>query len=368
MKRIPNLLAAVFFCLSASVAAAQPIELDDALGRRVRIAKPVERVVVNFNFEEFTAVAGTEGWTKVVGMSRAPWEGWRPAIFNRYKAVIPSLADMPDIGNSDDGNLSVEKIIGLRPDVFLVSDWTFGSLKENVGKIEAAGIAVVVIDYNAQLLERHLASTRALGKVMGAEARAEELARLYETKYRDVMERVARGRGATKPKVYVELGQAGAETVGNSYMGTMWGKIFDLMGADNIANGRIATGWGPLNAEAVIAADPDAIFIAGSSWVNRPKAVKTGYEASEELTRQTLAPYAARPGYAGLKAVRNGNFNAIEHGLCRTLFDFVAMQFIGKRLYPAAFADIDPHAEFRTYHEKYLPVSYSGNWMAVLKP
>ena len=33
---------------------------------------PVKRVVVNFNFEEFTAVAGKEGWAKVVGISRAP--------------------------------------------------------------------------------------------------------------------------------------------------------------------------------------------------------------------------------------------------------------------------------------------------------
>jgi ABC-type Fe3+-hydroxamate transport system substrate-binding protein len=326
------------------------------------------RVIVNFNFEEFTAVAGVDGWKKVVGISRAPWEGWRPVIFNRYKAVIPNLADMPDIGNADDNNLSVEKIIGLKPDVFFVSDWTYKSLKENAAKIEAAGVPMVVIDYNAQLLERHLASTRALGKVMGQEKRAEELATLYESKYRDVMARVARANAATRPRVYVELGQAGADTVGNTYAGTMWGKILDLMGAENIANGKLPGPWGPLNAEAVIAANPDAIFIAGSSWVNKPKAVKTGYEATEELTRATLAPYAARPGWAELKAVKTGNFNAIEHGLCRTLYDFVAMEFLGKRLFPEAFKDVDPHASFKAYHEKYLPVTYAGNWMASLKP
>lgn len=363
-----TLLAALAAVTLSSASVAAPLEVTDALGRTVTINVPVTRVIVNFNFEEFTAVAGADGWKKVVGMSRAPWEGWRPVIFNRYKAVIPNLADMPDIGNSDDNNFSVEKVISLKPDVLLLAEWTFKSLKTGKDQIEAAGIPIVVIDYNAQELARHLASTRAIGKVMGQDARAEEIARYYEAKYNDVMARVAKANPATKPKVYFELGQAGAETIGNTYAGTMWGKIADLMGADNIANGKLPGPWAPLNAEAVIAANPDAIFIAGSSWVNRPKAVKTGYQASEADTRTSLAPYAARPGWADLKAMKTGNFNAIEHGLCRTLLDFVAMQVIGKQLYPEQFKDVDPAAEFKAYHEKYLPVSFAGNWWVTLKP
>src|SRR4051812_35209162 len=75
--------------------------ITDALGRKVEVKSPVARVVINFNFEEFTAVAGTEGWKQVVGISRTPWAGWRPAIFSRYSAVIPNLAEMPDIGHTD---------------------------------------------------------------------------------------------------------------------------------------------------------------------------------------------------------------------------------------------------------------------------
>lgn len=368
-RRAASITLAAFLCFGfTSLAAAAPTEVTDALGRKVKVELPVKRVVLNFNFEEFTAVAGVDAWKNVVGISRAPWEGWRPVIFYRYKAVIPNLADMPDIGNSDDNNLSVEKIISLKPDVFFVSEWTYNSLKGGAGQIEAAGIPIVVIDYNAQILERHLASTRAFGKVMGQEARAEELATLYEGKYKDVMARVAKAKVDKKPKVYVELGQAGADTIGNTYAGTMWGKIFDLMGAENIANGKIPGPWGPMNAEAVIAANPDVIFIAGSSWVNRPKAVKTGYEATKELTLTTLAPYAARPGWDTITAVKTGNFNAIEHGLCRTLFDFVAMEFIGQRLYPEQFKDVDPVGDFKAYHEKFLPVAFGGNWMATIKP
>jgi hypothetical protein len=37
-------------------------------------------------------------------------------------------------------------------------------------------------------------------------------------------------------------------------------------------------------------------------------------------------------------------------------------------LYPQAFLDVDPEVSFRTYHDKYLPVAYSGTWMLPLKP
>lgn len=343
------------------------IEVTDALGRKVSVVSPVKRVAVNFNFEEFTAVAGKEAWTKVVGISREPWAGWRPVIFKRYAAVIPNLEAMPDIGHSDDGTFSAEKIIALKPDVLFMSEWAFKSMITAREQIESAGIPIVVIDYNAQILDRHLASTRAMGKVMGTEARAEELAKLYEREYKDVLARIAKAGGKPK-KVYVELGQAGPETIGNSYSGTMWGKMLTTLGAVNLADGKLAGPWGPINAEAVLAEDPDMILMAGSSWVNKPKAVKTGYEATLELTRNSLLAYAQRPGWPGLRAVRNGELHAIEHGLCRTLYDFVAMQYIAKRLYPDAFKDVNPEASWRAYHEKYLPVSYAGVWMLPSKP
>jgi ABC-type Fe3+-hydroxamate transport system substrate-binding protein len=368
-------LAALCLCASAP-ALAEKTQVVDALGRTVTIETPVRRVAVNFNFEEFTAVAGKEGWAKVVGISRAPFAGWRPAIFSRYAAVIPNLQDMPDLGHTDDNTFSVEKVISLKPDVLFMSEWGWKALEANRPQLEAAGVPVVIIDYNAQLLDRHIASTRALGKVMGQEARAETLATLYESKYRDTMARVekakaeakAGAKNARKPVVYVELGQAGAETVGNSYSGTMWGKILTQLGAVNVADGKLPGPWGPINAEAVLADDPDFVFIAGSSWVGKPKAVRTGYDATLETTQASLAPYAQRPAWSGLKAVKTGEVHAVEHGLCRSLPDFVATRYIAKALYPQAFADVDPAKEWEEYHARFLPVAFAGTWFARARP
>jgi iron complex transport system substrate-binding protein len=367
-KSVLRRLLALWLCILTLCAWSATVEVTDALGRKVRVVSPVQRVALNFNFEEFTAVAGKDNWAKVVGISRAPWEGWRPAIFSRYAAVIPNLQAMPDIGHSDDGTFSAEKIIALKPDVLFIAEWTYKSLQTAREQIEAAGIPIVVIDYNAQLLERHLSSTRAIGKVMGTEARAEELVKLYEREYNGVLARIAKAGGPSHKKVYVELGQSGADTIGNSYSGTMWGKMLTTLGAVNVADGKLPGPWGQLNPEAVLADNPDLIFIAGSSWVNKPKAVKTGYDATPDITRKSLAPYAQRAGWANLNAVKNGEVHAIEHGLCRTLFDFVAMQYIAKRLYPEAFKDVDPEASFKAYHAKYLPVAYSGTWMLPLRP
>jgi ABC-type Fe3+-hydroxamate transport system substrate-binding protein len=360
--------AVAALCVALSPAFADKTEILDALGRKVVVETPVKRVAVNFNFEEFTAVAGKEGWAKVVGISRAPFAGWRPAIFQRYAAVIPNLQDMPDLGHTDDGTFSVEKVIALKPDVLLMSEWGWKAIESARPQLEAAGVPVVIVDYNAQLLERHLASTRALGKVMGQEARAEEIARFYETMQTDTLRRVAQASSAKKPVVYFELGQAGAETVGNSYSGTMWGKIVTQLGAVNLADGKLSGPWGPVAAEAVIAADPDAIFIAGSSWVGKPKAVKTGYDATLEATRATLTPYAERPAWSGLSAVKAGEVHAIEHGLCRSLPDFAATRYVAKALYPKAFADVDPAKELALYHASYLPVPFEGVWFARWRP
>ena len=360
-------LALPFLAALPRLARAAPV-ITDVLGRTITLKALPERIVLGFNFEEFTAVAGPAGWDRVVGMSKVLWAGWRPATFKRYAAPIPRLVDMPDIGNTEDGNFSVEKLLSLRPDLVILPEWAFTVLGETVAQLAALGIPVLVIDYNAQIPARHVASTLALGLATGNEERARTLADRYMAKLADIRRRAdAAGK---RRSVYVELGQGGAGTVGNTYWKSMWGRMLDLIGADNIAAGRLAGSgaWGPLNPEYVLAADPDAIFIAGSSWVGRPAAVLTGFDTDLATTRARLAPYAKRQGWDGLKAIRTGELHAIEHGLSRALFDFTAMAYIARALHPAEFADLDPVAELAEYHARFLPVAFEGTWMARLAP
>ena len=48
-----------------------------------------------------------------------------------------------------------------------------------------------------------------------------------------------------------------------------------------------------------------------------------------------------------------------------TLVSLVVQQF-AKWNYPEEFADVDPEATLRTYHEKFLPIAYSGTfWISL---
>ena len=351
---------------ASRAARAAPLTVTDALGRAVALKGPAERIVLGFNYEEFTAIAGPAGWDRVVGWSRTLWTGWRPASYRRYLVPIPRLANLPDVGNTDDNSFSLEKVLALRPDLVVLAEWSFSSLGDAVRQLEALGIPVLVIDYNAEIPARHVASTLALGQVTASEERACALAALYTGKLADIRRRAA--AAGTHPKIYVELGQGGAGVVGNSYWQGMWGRLVEMIGATNIAAGHIAKAWGPLSPEYVLAANPDAIFIAGSSWVNQPNAVLTGYNTPIATTRARLAPYAQREGWPGLAAIRQGELHAIEHGLCRALFDYTATYYLAKQVYPDQFADIDPVNELRRYHAQFLPVTFEGTWMARLAP
>jgi iron complex transport system substrate-binding protein len=355
--------------LAAFAAQAAPVQVTDAVGRTVTVDAPVERVVPVFNYEEFTAIAGKDAWNKVVAYNRKPWETYRHSIWRRYADAIPRLVDLPDVGHPEDNTFSVEKVLAVRPQVVLMPQWGYATHAAAIEQLAAVGIPTVVIDYNAQILERHIASTLAIGKVMGSDDRARDLVELYKREVADVQRRVASApQGDKRPTVYLEVAMEGPEVAGSTFTTTMWGRVLDMVGAENVAKGRLSAAQAPMNPEAVLAANPDVIFLAGSSWRNQPRSVRLGYEVDEAGARASLQPYLDRPGWRTLKAVQNRRVYAIQHGLARTLFDFTAMQMIAKQLYPAAFSDVDPIANLKAYHERWLPIAFGGVWMVVAEP
>ncbi|MEJ5081430.1 ABC transporter substrate-binding protein [Ochrobactrum sp. MYb379] len=334
------------------------IQTTDVKGRTVTIPKVPERVVLGFYYEDYLAIAGSRALDKVVGLSLSTWKDWRPNQFKAYEAALPKLSTIADIGNTEDGTFSIEKVIAAKPDLLILAAWSYDTLGDGIKQIEAAGIPIVTLDYNSQTVEKHVASTLALGKLMGTEDRAGQLADTYKNAMDDIHSRIEKQPKSNK-KVYVELAQNGPDTVGNSYGGTMWGALVTELGGTNIAKGQIGN-WGPLSPEYVIAQQPDLIFLAGSEWLNKPQAVTVGFGAKEDVLHERIGAYLKRAGWADLPAVANLNVHAIYHGGARTLSDFVYAQYIAKQLYPEAFKDVDPAQNLRDYYDKWLPVKADG--------
>ncbi|HWX46948.1 MAG TPA: hypothetical protein VNZ61_02695 [Roseomonas sp.] len=93
--------------------------ITDAIGRQVTLRAPAERIVLGFNFEEFTAVAGAEGWERVVGFNQKQWSVNCPITWERYRKAIPRLSGLTDIGDTETGTFSVERVLALRPDLLI---------------------------------------------------------------------------------------------------------------------------------------------------------------------------------------------------------------------------------------------------------
>lgn len=346
-------------------ARAAGITLTDAIGRTVTLRAPAERIVLTFHPEEFTAIAGAEGWRRVVGFNRRQWEVNRPSLWSRMTRAIPSLATIPDVGALGEGTFKVETVLAQRPDLLVVIAYDHKASAAAIAQVEAAGIPVLVLDYQAQETASHVAGTLALGAATGETARAQALADLYRDRMADIARRTA---GRPTPRAYFELGAGGPGVIGNSYNGAMWGRMVQAAGGANIAEGKLPGPWAPMAAEAVLAAQPEFIFLTGSSWARASGAIRTGYDADLETARARLRGYLARPGWADLPAVRRGEVHALDAGLARALWDFTAMQYVAKQMHPGAFADIDPVAELRDFHARYLPIAFEGEWMVRMAP
>ncbi len=356
LKHLKTAVVALTMMLSAPAFA--DITVTDVKGRDVKLPGPAQHVLLGFYYEDFIAVVGDGAMDKVAALSLAPWRDWRPKQFEAYLKAYPQIADLPDVGDTDTGNFSIEKAIAAKPDLAILPAWAYDALGEAVKQFDAAGIPYVVIDYNAQTLEKHLQSTMILGKVMGSEARAGKLAAAYKAKTEDTFARI-KTAGPSGKKVYVELAKKGPDDVGNSYGNGMWGGLVESLGATNIAKGQIEN-WGPLNPEYVLAQKPDVILLAGSEWLAAPQAVLVGFGADPAVANARMKAYLGRPGWADLPAVRNGEVHAIYHGGARTLSDFVFARYIAKILYPDAFSDVDPMAEVAAFYAEWLPVKADG--------
>ena len=337
------------------------MEVTDLKDRTVTVPTNVERVVVTFNMEEYLAVAGEDGVKKLVGWSHKYWQGRRDDAFTAYTTALPELLNIPDVGYN--GDISVEAIISLQPDVVLASATgaNYNALEPAFELLHEAGIEVVFFNFHAQTIEKHQQSVELIGKIMGQEERAKELGQFYADQMNVVYSRLEGLADEDRPSVYMEFSR-GPSIVGNSWSEQMWGALIRECGGVNIAAGMEGASV-DIPAEQVLAANPDFIILACSPQTDVSDNVVLGYGTDEALAREHLEAYKARDGWADLNAVKNNNMGGIYHDLSRHIFDFAGAQFLAKQLHPELFEDIDPEANLAEFFTKYMPVTLDGVWI-----
>lgn len=359
---LKHLLTLAAVCVS-TLSFAEETTVTDVLGRQVTFDSPAKRVVVGFYPEDYMAIGTEAAYDNVVGMSKYIWQA-RSASWNAYVTHRPSLDDIPEIGRVDTNAFSVEKVISLSPDVVMLADWQFKALASDVERMKNAGIAVVVVDYNAQTVERHVQTTKLIGEITGQQKRAEIIANEYQQNVEMISKRLAKAN-LDKPKVYTEYGASGVDEVGYTFGKNMWGAIATMAGGDNIS-APFVEWWGKLNPEQIIAANPDVIVMTGYESGSADDAMIMGEGVEATLAKERLAGFKNRIGWSSISAVKNNRMYAAYHGACRTIIDGALIQFYAKIMYPDVFSDLNPEEEYEAFYDKYLPIKPAGTFMTEL--
>ncbi len=358
----------VFFVLAVMVAgcsekevsggkSAEIVTITDLMGREVHVKVPVERVVITFNVEEYVAVGGEDALKKIVGWSKYYWEGRRPTVWNVYLQKYPWIDEIQDVGYPWKGTFSAEKVIELKPDVVIMSKDQYKYVKEDLEKLEKAGIPVVFIDYYEPFnITTHSKSTIILGTLLGEEERAEELVEYYRSQVEEVLKTLEDVE--SRPKVLL-LGK-GWTTYGKEHYR---GKMIEFAGGENIA-AKVLEMSGEISPEFVLEENPDVVIFIGKKGWN----VDLGYGIDREKAEEMLGELINRPGWDNLNAVKNGRVYAVHiyfvHG---HIYDFVALQYFAKWLHPELFSNLDPEKSWKEFHERFLTVEYSGTWAISLE-
>ena len=172
----------------------------------------------------------------------------RLAGATQYSNYPEDASKLPRVGSYI--QLSLEKIVALKPDLCIaIKD---GNPKPVVDRLQAMGIPVYVV--NPHNLETVIQTMQALGRLLNATDKADELTAAVEARLQTVRSRVAERKES--PRVFIQIGISPIISIGT---GTFIHDLIKTAGGINVASGDAA--YPRFSREQVLALSPDVIII-----------------------------------------------------------------------------------------------------------
>ena len=367
-----RLLGATALTLLPTLALAEPITLTDIAGREVTLDGPAGRVILGEGRQIFFAAVldGDDPFQRVVG--------WRddllqasPESYALYAEKFPQIADIPTFGGFKDGTFDIEQAVALNPDVMILNLEAKAATDEAgyEEKLAKVGIPIVYVDFREDPFVHTSQSMEIIGEIFGKEDRAAEFNAFYDAEIARVTDVIDAQTDLDRPLVFVERAGGYSEDCCMSFGNANFGNFVELAGGENMAGPFIPGTFGTINAEQVIASDPDQIIVTGGNWeayVPGGDWVGVGPGSDEAEARTKLAALMKRPGFTGVKAVENNQVHAIWHQFYNNPYSFVAVQQLAKWIHPELFPDLDPEATLAELHARFLPIDYHpGYWVSL---
>lgn len=252
--------------VAAGPAWAEPVRVVDALGRAVVLAAPPRRIVTIFSSNtELVAALGLAD--RIVGID----------AFTRYP---PEAAAKPVVG----GRLgfSVEAIAAQDPDLVVLTP-ARQAVHQILDALERIGVPALVL--TSRTVAEVVENLRLLARATGVPERGEAVAAGLEARLAAVRERVAARRCR---RVVMLTGRLGNGLLLSARRDTYTGDaILRAGGCFALSGGSVPQ----VSPEAVFAADPDVLLLAGSA--------------------DEMAELAGRPGFSAMRAVTTGHAHAV---------------------------------------------------------
>lgn len=353
-------LFAIACCWLGLALPASALQVTDVLGRKVSMDKAPQRVVLGEGrlFFALALLDRDNPFQRVVG-----WQNdmrlLDPHTYEVYAKQYSQIAKLPLIGQASEQSVSAEQILALKPDLAIFSIAGEGPTQHSpvADLLAKAGVPVLFIDFRVQPIRNTRISLEALGTLLGREAEAQEFLGVYDRHLQRVTERVAGLADSERPKVFLELlpgvWQAPGHTTGKSGLGS----VVNAVGGHNIAADAVPGALGDVSVEYVLERDPDVYIATG----NRAPGVLLGAGVSADTARQSLARITARPEFAPLRPIQQGQAHALWHDFYNSPFNILAIEAMARWIHPERFKDVDPQATMAEINQL-LKVDLDGQY------
>ncbi|MGQ3071281.1 MAG: ABC transporter substrate-binding protein [Ferrovibrionaceae bacterium] len=363
-----SLLAAGVLAGLPALGRAATRTVTDLAGRRVTLPVKVDRAVlieagdiVTLSLLHPDPAALVVGWAATARIDS-------DRLLDAYRRP-----DIAVVGDQTGGSVAVERIIALRPDLVVMTDYMDPGAGDGplTRMLTAAGIPVVFSGVASNdrrpataMADDTAALLRLFGAIFDCRDRAEAVVAFHEAGLRRVADRVATVQA--RPKVLLEV-QSTFDDCCWVAGRDLWGRFIDLAGGVNLSAVR-APWFENIGIERVIAERPDVYVASGGSFAaDRRPALGPGCDAA--VARAALQRLAGRQGFALLPAVRDRRVHGIWTGLVTMPpLGLLLVEALARWLHPAVVADIDPAATLDQLNRRFLAKPIEGGCWVSLDP
>jgi iron complex transport system substrate-binding protein len=209
-------------------------------------------------------------------------------------------------------NPDLEQIVSLHPDLVVATRSL--NRQETVTALEQLGVAVYTTD--PRTVEEVIASTRRLGRILGADARGQALAASLEQRLAELAHRLA---GHAPRRVFFVVWTDPIISTGPH---TFLADALRHAGAESVVTAD--QDWPRINIEEVLRQNPEYLVFSGTH---------------PDDPQSTINELSKRPGWSSLDAVRARHFAIVSDALSRPAPRIVdAIEELARQLHPDLFS------------------------------